>query len=132
MSRKSQAMPSLQSIKSMPVNSRFMIPKTAETLEEPYSRNVKNMEANSLVDGVNGASGDDAVNRLQYSMNNIDELNEDSPYYCSIQTVEERPTMDDGEDGFMPLPSPSISASHSEHRWADTSYTPRKVFWVTY
>lgn len=130
MSRKSQAMISLQSIKSMPVNSRFMIP---QTLEESDDRNVKNMEASSLVDGVNGASGDDAVTRLQYSINNIDELNEDSPYNCNIETVEERPTLDDGEDGFMPLPSPSISASHSERRWDDTSsYTTRKVFWVIY
>lgn len=124
---------SLQSTKSMPVNSRFMIPQAAEALEEPYDRNVKNMEDSSLVNGENGASGDDAVNRLQCSMNNIDELNEDSPYNCNITTVEERPTMDDGEDGFMPLPSPSVSPSHSESRWGDTSsYTPRKVFWVIY
>lgn len=126
-------MVSLQSTKSMPVNSRFMIPQAAENLEDPYSRNVKNMEANSIVDGGNGTVGDDAVNRLQYGMNNIDELNEDSPYNCNTTSVEERPTMDDGEDGFMPLPSPSVSASHSERRWGDTSsYTPRKVFWVIY
>ncbi|KAA0034077.1 myosin-1-like [Cucumis melo var. makuwa] len=128
MSRKSQVMVSLQSTKSMPVNSRFMIPQAAENLEDPYSRNVKNMEANSIVDGGNGTVGDDAVNRLQYGMNNIDELNEDSPYNCNTTSVEERPTMDDGEDGFMPLPSPSVSASHSERRWGDTSsYTPRKI-----
>ncbi|XP_038892075.1 myosin-1 isoform X1 [Benincasa hispida] len=128
MSRKSQVMVSLQSTKSMPVNSRFMIPQTAETMEESFDRNVKNTEANSIVNGENGAAGDDAVNRLQYSMNNIDELNEDSPYNYNITTVEERPTMDDGEDGFMPLPSPSVSASHSERRWGDTSsYTPRKI-----
>ncbi|CAK9315114.1 unnamed protein product [Citrullus colocynthis] len=128
MSRKSQVMVSLQPTKSMPVNSRFMIPQAAETLEEPYNRNAKTMEANSIVNSENGAAGDDAVNGLQCSMNNIDELNEDSPYNYNITTVEERPTMDDGEDGFMPLPSPSVSASRSERRWGDTSsYTPRKI-----
>ncbi|XP_023524430.1 myosin-1 [Cucurbita pepo subsp. pepo] len=128
MSRKSQVMPSLQATKSMPVNSRFMIPQTAETLEEPYNQNVKNMEGRSIVDGENGVARDDGVNRLQYSMNNIDELNEDSPYIYNITTVEERPIVDDGEDGFMPLPSPSMSASQSERRWGDTSsYTPRKI-----
>ncbi|XP_022998949.1 myosin-1 [Cucurbita maxima] len=128
MSRKSQVMPSLQATKSMPVNSRFMIPQTAETLEEPYHQNVKNMEGRSIVDGENGVARDDGVNRLQYSMNNIDELNEDSPYSYNITTVEERPILDDGEDGFMPLPSPSMSASQSERRWGDTSsYTPRKI-----
>ncbi|KAG6601064.1 Myosin-1, partial [Cucurbita argyrosperma subsp. sororia] len=112
----------------MPVNSRFMIPQTAETLEEPYKQNVKNMEGRSIVDGENGVARDDGVNRLQYSMNNIDELNEDSPYSYNITTVEERPIVDNGEDGFMPLPSPSMSASQSERRWGDTSsYTPRKI-----
>ncbi|XP_022956357.1 myosin-1-like [Cucurbita moschata] len=128
MSRKSQVMPSLQATKSMPVNSRFMIPRTAETLEEPYKQNVKNMEGRSIVDGENGVARDDGVNRLQYSMNNIDELNEDSPYSYNITLVEERPIVDDGEDGFMPFPSPSMSASQSERRWGDTSsYTPRKI-----
>ncbi|KAG7012827.1 Myosin-1 [Cucurbita argyrosperma subsp. argyrosperma] len=125
MSRKSQGMISLQSIKSMPASSRFMIPQEAEALEEPYNRNVKNMEANSLVDGENGASG---VDRLRSSMNNSDVLNEDSPYNFNIKTVEERPALEDGEDGSMSLPSPSNSASHSESRWGDTSsYTPRKM-----
>ncbi|XP_015577619.1 myosin-1 [Ricinus communis] len=114
MSQNSQALPSLQLIKSLPVDFRF-----TENAENSVSRFSSIPEHDSSGDGV--VDGD-----LDISGNDV---SEDSPYGGNAISVGDRPSVgyEDLDTVAAPSPSPSISTSHTERRWADTtSYLTKK------
>ncbi|XP_062111801.1 myosin-1-like isoform X2 [Humulus lupulus] len=72
----------------------------------------------------NSDSGDVAIDN---SVGSIDQVNEDSPYGMNVVSVEDRPSSGDEDSDPVAPPVPSVSASHSEHRWGDTnSYVAKK------
>uniref|UniRef100_A0A251L150 Myosin motor domain-containing protein n=1 Tax=Manihot esculenta TaxID=3983 RepID=A0A251L150_MANES len=127
MSQKSHSLPSLESIKSLPVDFRLTGSLSLDQLEKSDDVNAKNSDAicstipendslgNGVVDGVPDINGND--------------VNEDSPYSGNIIAVEGRPSSGDGDLDIVTSvsPSPSISRSHTEQRWGDTaSYAAKK------
>lgn len=131
MSQKSHSLPSLESIKSLPVDFRLTGSLSLDQLEKSDDVNAKNSDAicstipendslgNGVVDGVPDINGND--------------VNEDSPYSGNIIAVEGRPSSGDGDLDIVTSvsPSPSISRSHTEQRWGDTaSYAAKKVLYI--
>ncbi|KAF9678742.1 hypothetical protein SADUNF_Sadunf07G0067300 [Salix dunnii] len=116
---KSQILPSLQSIKSLPVDFRFVGSPTSERLEKSvdvnslYSNTVclsipeENDIGNGLVEGAETSVGID--------------VSEDSPYSGTANLIEQRPTVGDEGLDTVVMPLPTISTSSRECRWADTS-----------
>ncbi|KAB5548041.1 hypothetical protein DKX38_011447 [Salix brachista] len=116
---KSQILPSLQSIKSLPVDFRFVGSPTSERLEK--SVDVNSLNRNAVCLSIPEYIGNDLVEGAEISVGN--DVSEDSPYSRTAILIEQRPTVgDEGLDTVVkPLPLPLISTSRSECRWADTS-----------
>ncbi|KAG5241664.1 myosin [Salix suchowensis] len=116
---KSQNLPSLQSIKSLPVDFRFVGSPTSERLEK--SVDVNSLNSNAICLSIPEYIGNDLVEGAENSVGN--DVSEDSPYSRTAILIEQRPTVgDEGLDTVVkPLPLPLISTSRSECRWADTS-----------
>jgi len=121
--KKSQVLPSFQSIKSLPVDFRFVGSPTSEQSENANLVNSntaclsvpeKNDLENGLVEGAEDSVGND--------------VNEDSPYSQAAILVEQRPSVGDEDLDTVPTPLPLVSTFHRERRWADTSsYAAKKV-----
>ncbi|KAJ6774895.1 P-LOOP NUCLEOSIDE TRIPHOSPHATE HYDROLASE SUPERFAMILY PROTEIN [Salix purpurea] len=120
--KKSQVLPSFQSIKSMPVDFRFAGSPTSEQSENVNLVNSntacmsvpeKNDLENGLVEGAEDSVGSD--------------VNEDSPYSRAAILVEQIPSVGDDDLDTVPTPLPLVSSFHRERRWADTSsYAAKK------
>ncbi|KAJ6413471.1 hypothetical protein OIU84_006299 [Salix udensis] len=120
--KKSQVLPSFQSIKSMPVDFRFAGSPTSEQSENVNLVNSntacmsvpeKNDLENGLVEGAEDSVGSD--------------VNEDSPYSRAAILVEQIPSVGDEDLDTVPTPLPLVSSFHRERRWADTSsYAAKK------
>ncbi|KAH8507944.1 hypothetical protein H0E87_010191 [Populus deltoides] len=120
--KKSQVLPSFQSIKSLPVDFRFVGSPTSEQSENGNLVNSntaclsvpeKNDLENGLVEGAEDSVGND--------------VNEDSPYSRAAILVEQRPSVGDEDLDTVPTPLPLVSTFHRERRWADTSsYAAKK------
>uniref|UniRef100_A0A6N2LYF4 Myosin motor domain-containing protein n=1 Tax=Salix viminalis TaxID=40686 RepID=A0A6N2LYF4_SALVM len=120
--KKSQVLPSFQSIKSMPVDLRFAGSPTSEQSENVNLVNSntacmsvpeKNDLENGLVEGAEDSVGSD--------------VNEDSPYSRAAILVEQIPSVGDEDLDTVPTPLPLVSSFHRERRWADTSsYAAKK------
>ncbi|KAI5588109.1 hypothetical protein BDE02_05G074300 [Populus trichocarpa] len=120
--KKSQVLPSFQSIKSLPVDFRFVGSPTSEQSENANLVNSntaclsvpeKNDLENGLVEGAEDSVGND--------------VNEDSPYSQAAILVEQRPSVGDEDLDTVPTPLPLVSTFHRERRWADTSsYAAKK------
>ncbi|KAL9356681.1 hypothetical protein Peur_049934 [Populus x canadensis] len=120
--KKSQVLPSFQSIKSLPVDFRFVGSPTSEQSENGNLVNSntaclsvpeKNDLENGLVEGAEDSVGND--------------VNEDSPYSQAAILVEQRPSVGDEDLDTVPTPLPLVSTFHRERRWADTSsYAAKK------
>ncbi|GAV72279.1 Myosin_head domain-containing protein/IQ domain-containing protein, partial [Cephalotus follicularis] len=116
MSPKSRSPASLQSIKSLPVDFRFMGSGDDVCLG--------NVDAVCSSNPENGDSGGEGV---ASGVDNVDQVNEDSPYGGNAIVVEERPSIGDEDLDSSHVPSPSVSASPRECRWGDTtSYAGKK------
>ncbi|KAG6775506.1 hypothetical protein POTOM_018962 [Populus tomentosa] len=120
--KKSQVLPSFQSIKSLPVDFRIVGSPTSEQSENANLVNSntaclsvpeKNDLGNGLVEGAEDSVGND--------------VNEDSPYSQAAILVEQRPSVGDEDLDTVPTPLPLVSTFHRERRWADTSsYAAKK------
>ncbi|XP_059633321.1 myosin-1-like [Cornus florida] len=117
MSQKTQVAPSLQSIKSLPVDFRFM----GSPLENLGDVNTSNNIGSIPEDG---ESTSEAV---QYADNGMDQCNDESPYGSLTLSAEERPSVSDEDLNSSIYPSRSIVPSHTESKWSDTSsYVAKK------
>ncbi|KAJ6929522.1 myosin-1-like [Populus alba x Populus x berolinensis] len=120
--KKSQVLPSFQSIKSLPVDFRIVGSPASEQSENANLVNSntaclsvpeKNDLGNGLVEGAEDSVGND--------------VNEDSPYSQAAILVEQRPSVGDEDLDTVPTPLPLVSTFHRERRWADTSsYAAKK------
>ncbi|KAJ0250323.1 Myosin-3 [Hirschfeldia incana] len=109
-----KAKPSVQSLKSMPADYRFLGSSPLEDSSSASAVSVTIQRNDHLKNGVNGAVG------------GVDSGNEDSPYSLqSISNGDESSLVD--EDPIVPLPE------SNDRRWSDASVYARKKalqFWV--
>lgn len=125
MLQKSQGLPSLQSIKSLPIGVRFMRSPTSDRLEKTDAVNTENSDAIRLSITENDHLGNGVTEEVEDSAQN--DGNEDSPYSVNAISVEDRPSAGDDDLDTVAAPSPSILMSR-DHRWTDTtSYAAKKV-----
>lgn len=121
MSQKRRVSPSFQSIKSLPVDFRFVGSPNSQLLLEKSSGGILS-ESNST----NGEVTSDVIERVN---GNADVENDESPYSDLSLSAEERPSVaaDDLNSESSPLQSTGLSSVES--KWSDTkSYSAKKVF----
>ena len=122
MSQKSWVQPAFQSIKSLPVDFRFVGSPTSDRIEISDDVNFKHGD----VVGLNVPENGELVNEVIEGGEN-----EESPYSGNNIVVEDRPSVGDEDLDSAASPLPSVSASHTDRRWSDTtSYAGKKVFWA--
>lgn len=122
MSQKPQVQPAFQSIKSLPVDFRFIGSPLSDQVEKSDDVNFRHSDVTSLSVPENGELGNEFVEEGE---------NEESPYCGNNIVVEDRPSVgdEDLDSAASPSPLPSVSASHTDRRWSDTtSYAGKKVF----
>ena len=123
---KSQVLPSLESIKSLPVDFRFVGSPTSERLEKSVDVNSLNSNAVCLSFPEKNDTGNGLVEGAEDSVGN--DVSEDSPYSRTAILIEQRPSVGDEDLDTVVMPLPSISTSRRERRWSDTSsYATNKV-----
>ncbi|CAK9182307.1 unnamed protein product [Ilex paraguariensis] len=105
--------PSLQSIKSLPVDLRFMGLPTYDSSEKSEALNESNSDLGSqMVAGVDI---------------NVDRDTDESPYSSLSLSVEERPSIIDEDSNSVTSPLRSFVPLHAESKWSDTkSYVAKK------
>jgi myosin-5 len=123
---KSQVLPSLESIKSLPVDFRFAGSPTSEQLEKSVDVKSLNSNAVCLSFPEKNDIGNGLVEGAEDSVGN--DVSEDSPYSRTAILIEQRPSVGDEDLDTVVMPLPSISTSRRERRWSDTSsYATNKV-----
>lgn len=125
MSQKTQSTPHLQSIKSLPVDFRFMDSSASDPSQNSEALNGNNgtMAYGSIPE--NGEFADEVVEDMN---NSIGRNDDESPYSRLTLLVDERPpTIDENLDSATsPLQSPDPSLDES--KWSDTTtYVAKKV-----
>ncbi|KAF8021746.1 hypothetical protein BT93_G2022 [Corymbia citriodora subsp. variegata] len=127
MSGRSQVSPSLQSIKSLPGQFKFMDTKASDHLAMSENLQLGSGDAMSPRTLGNGTLGDRVAEGAERSNSNVDTANEDSPYGRSLISGEERPSIGDEDSEAVASPLPSTSTSRSERIWGDmTPYASKK------
>ncbi|KAK9188413.1 hypothetical protein WN944_019816 [Citrus x changshan-huyou] len=120
MSQKPRVQPAFQSIKSLPVDFRFIGSPLSDQVEKSDDVNFRHSDVASLSVPENGELGNEFVEEGE---------NEESPYCGNNIVVEDRPSVGDEDLDSAASPLPSVSASHTDRRWSDTtSYAGKKVF----
>ncbi|XP_044494228.1 myosin-1-like [Mangifera indica] len=118
MLQKTLVPPSFQSIKSLPVDHRFMGSPASDRYEKSNGVNLNIGDVIGSSSLKNSQTGNEVVETVD---------NEDSPYNGNNVLVEHRPSTGDEDLDSMALPMPSFSASRSDCRWGDTtSYAAKK------
>ncbi|KAH9771778.1 Myosin-1 [Citrus sinensis] len=119
MSQKPRVQPAFQSIKSLPVDFRFIGSPLSDQVEKSDDVNFRHSDVASLSVPENGELGNEFVEEGE---------NEESPYCGNNIVVEDRPSVGDEDLDSAASPLPSVSASHTDRRWSDTtSYAGKKV-----
>ncbi|KAJ8759271.1 hypothetical protein K2173_006791 [Erythroxylum novogranatense] len=127
MSQQSLVHPSLQAIKSLPVDFRFIGSSSPDGLEKPDSFNAEHRDSTCSVISQNNGIENRDVEAVEGRV--VNDANEDSPYSGCGNTfpVEGRPSVGDEDLNTETSPLPSILPSCSEQKWADTtSYAAKK------
>lgn len=133
MSQKPRAPASFQSLKSLPADFRFSGLPASDRFGKSDDGNLGNSNVISSSIPENGGLGDiDVAEGIEGSpgaLGDMDQVNDDSPYSGNTISIEDGPSRGD-EDLDSVAPSlPSISSSHRERRWGDTTpYAVKKVF----
>ncbi|CAK7337854.1 unnamed protein product [Dovyalis caffra] len=122
---KSQVLPSLQSIKSLPVDFRFVGSPTSEQSAKSVDVNSVTSKTVCLSVPENNDLGNGLVERAEDSIGN--DVSVDSPYSRTAILVEQRPSVGDEDLDAVATPLPLASTSRRDRRWADTSsYAAKK------
>ncbi|KAI4384303.1 hypothetical protein MLD38_002476 [Melastoma candidum] len=108
-----QVPPSLQAVKSLPGDFRFVNLPTSDR------RSMKNDWGDRIPE--NGSPEDGSAKVIGNGSGDLDPLSEDSPYNGNAVSAEQRPSSadDDSKAGNMQLPS--TSRSYIDGRWGDTT-----------
>ncbi|KAE8023021.1 hypothetical protein FH972_008775 [Carpinus fangiana] len=124
MSQNSQALPSFQSIQSLPGDFRFTGSPASDCLEKSDDGSLGNTYLISSSIPENGDSRDGVFEGVEGYRGQVIE---DSPYSGNAISVEDRPLIVDEDLDSVVSHLSSISASRNECRWDDTtSYTAKK------
>ncbi|XP_052204413.1 myosin-1 [Diospyros lotus] len=123
MSQKTRASPSLQSIKSLPVDFRILGLGSYPS-ENSDSANTSN---GSMILNAIPENGDLAVGRGQDIGSDMDQDNDESPYNRFDVSAEVRPSVDDEDRDLAPSPLRSFVPSRTDSKWSDTNaYAAKK------
>uniref|UniRef100_A0A5B7A873 Putative myosin-1 n=1 Tax=Davidia involucrata TaxID=16924 RepID=A0A5B7A873_DAVIN len=125
MSQEARVSPSLQSIKSLPVDFRFMGSPTSHGFDKSDAVNASN---NNMIPDSIPENGELAGELVRDTDGNMDQDNDESPYSSLSLSVEERPSIGDEDLNTATSPLRSFVPSHTESRWSDTtSYVAKKM-----
>ncbi|KAF5196462.1 myosin-1-like [Thalictrum thalictroides] len=116
---KTRGTPPLSSMRSLPVDFRFVGSPTSRPIGLPDKFDEEEANYKSLSSQNNGLDVDDNAGSL-------DLINADSPYSKKIISVEERPSENEEYPEVATPRLPALSPSHTESRWSDTSYYAAK------
>lgn len=118
MSQKPRVQPAFQSIKSLPVDFRFIGSPTSDQVEKSDDVIFRHSDVAGLNVPENGELGNEVVEGGE---------NEESPYTGNNIVVEGRHSVGDEDLDSAASSLPSVSASHTDRRWSDTtSYAGKK------
>lgn len=119
---------SLQSIKSLPGDFRFMGSPVSNPLQINEKSRSGSGEATTLSIPENRKLRDGIDEDVDSYGGDFDQVNEDSPYGGDLASAEERPSIDEEEVDAVALPLPSSSKPHADNRWGDiSSYASKQV-----
>ncbi|OVA04934.1 IQ motif [Macleaya cordata] len=111
--------PSLQSIKSLPVDFRFIGSATSHPTE--MSNDVSAGNNRTIASGTIPENDDLVGEVIEDTVSEMEMNNDESPYSGKTVSVEEIPSEGDGYLDSVTSPLPALSPSHRECRWSDTS-----------
>ncbi|GMP92323.1 hypothetical protein CsSME_00042593 [Camellia sinensis var. sinensis] len=127
MSQKIPVSPSLQAIKSLPVDFRFMgspTPRPSESFDAVNPSN-SNMIPNAIPE--NGDVAREVVEGSEEVNNNMVPDNDESPYSRFNVTVEARPSVGDEDLDLATTPLRPFAPLRTESKWSDTTpYSAKK------
>ncbi|KAL7180755.1 hypothetical protein ACSBR1_039755 [Camellia fascicularis] len=127
MSQKTPVSPSLQSIKSLPVDFRFMgspTPRPSESFDAVNPSN-SNMIPNAIPE--NGDVAREVVEGSEEVNNNMVPDNDESPYSRFTVTVEARSSVGDEDLDLATTPLRPFAPLRTESKWSDTTpYSAKK------
>ncbi|GLT25947.1 hypothetical protein SLA2020_010450 [Shorea laevis] len=127
MSQKTRILPSLQTMKSLPANFRFMGSPTSDNMVNSDEVNLGKSGAIFKTARENGELGEKVIERVENTINGMDQAIEDSPYSGNVVLVEDRPSVAGEDLDTAASPLCSSTTSKSDRRWSDTSsYAARK------
>lgn len=121
--------PSLQSIKSLPGDLRFVDSPTSDRLNINKKSRLGSSNMSTLRIPENGKLGVGVDEAVYSHGDDLDQANEDSPYSSNLASSEERPSIDEEDVDAVASSLPSSSKHHADKRWGDTSsYAAKKVY----
>ncbi|KAI4313211.1 hypothetical protein L6164_026207 [Bauhinia variegata] len=125
MSQTSRGLPAFQSIKSSPSEFKLM---TNATPDLQGRQDVKLGKSEAISSSIPEKGALEKVSeKVQDCNGGMDLFDEDSPYGDKTISLEDRPSIADGDADSAPLPLPSISSSSREQKWSDTTpYATKK------
>ncbi|KAI8527772.1 hypothetical protein RHMOL_Rhmol12G0100500 [Rhododendron molle] len=133
MSQKTRVSPSLQSIKSLPGDFRFMgLPNSCPSEESDDMNQQKGNMIPIATIPENGDSAGDVVEGGEDGNNDMNQDNDESPYSRFIVSVETRPSVG-SEDLDLAPPLRSFVPLRTESKWSDTNpYAAKKKlqYWI--
>ncbi|GFS42512.1 hypothetical protein Acr_00g0080230 [Actinidia rufa] len=125
MSKKPQVSPTLQSIKSMPVDFGFMGSPTSQSSEKSES----NTGMIPIAIPEDGELAGEVVEDGKDVNNNIDQDNDESPYCRFNTSFEARPSVGEEDLDLTPSPLRLFVPSRTESNWSDTNaYAAKKSY----
>ncbi|XP_038720050.1 myosin-1 isoform X1 [Tripterygium wilfordii] len=127
MMQSSQVSPSLQSIKSLPVDFKCVDSQIPNQLKKYDDARVQSSDAIGSNIPEDGDRGGKDVEGVEDSVGNVLHITDDSPYGGNAASIEYRASISDEDIDSLASPLPSVSAFPREQWWGNTtSYAAKK------